>query len=523
MLFIKRAFLVLQIIVGVSSLLLFTSFKSNSPYQIEKKIFIPQSHLEKSRYFYVPFEVPAGTKSLTVSYEYDRKGGANTLDLGVFDSCFSKAENDLCGFRGWSGGQRSTVFIAEDSATNGYIPGKMPNGVWRVILGLYKVAPEGVEVTVKVRLDEIGEQAAKELAAEQAKTFDFPKLTRTAPLKANDLTWYRGDLHLHTFHSDGRWTIKGILDYADGNNLDFVGITEHNTYSHHREIDRLAPAYKNLLVMRGEEVTTYGGHFNVWGLKSGKLVDWRVKPQHTTELISVMQGAMYKESFGLGDVVSGKAYTKLFASINHPAAMCGGCDWSYGDEVWNGFGKAEIWNGSWDLQDENALKKWDEVLKSGKLITAIGSSDSHVPPNTDKLAGSPLGLPTTFVGAKALSEKEILEAIEKGRVWLAENPTAYSLNFTGEIGKKRALLGDVLPVPANASVKLKFSGTGFPAGATVSLSSKGEILQKTTLDKADFALEYNAKPNGSDYFRIEVRDASGKMLAFTNPIYTRNK
>ena len=114
----------------------------------EKKIVILPPKEGESRYVYVPFNVPIETRSLSVIYEYDKKNGANVLDLGVFDSNFDGTETSVKGFRGWSGGRRNTIFIGEKSASNGYLAGEIPVGKWRVILGIYKVVPEGVEVTV---------------------------------------------------------------------------------------------------------------------------------------------------------------------------------------------------------------------------------------------------------------------------------------------------------------------------------------------------------------------------------------
>ncbi len=491
----------LKIIISLS--LLFVPF--SAPAQtFEKKVNIPPLTENAKRYFYVPFEVPAEVKSLSVSYEYDKKGGINVLDLGVFDPCVAKTNSDVCGFRGWSGGRRNVIFISEKAATNGYIAGKLPAGNWRVILGLYKIAPEGAEVTIKIKINEIDRQAAQQLAEEKAKTFDFPRSQRLAPPTADGLTWFRGDLHMHTFHSDGTWTVKGILDYARAANLDFVSITDHNTFSHHAELNVLAPADKNLLVMRGEEVTTYGGHFNVWGLPTGKWIDFRVTP---------------KDSAHLESIVAEINNLRLIFSINHPTALCGGCDWSYGDDTWRSFSSVEIWNGAWDFQDEAALKKWDQMLQTGQQIRAVGSSDSHNPPGEKN--GSPIGTPTNFVGAKQLTQKDILAAVKIGRVWIAENPT-YSLNFTGTSSGSRARIGDTLSVSPGKEAKFNFSGAGFPVGATVALVSRGTTLQKITLDKPDFVSTFVAKPKGGEYFRLEIRDSMKKMLAFTNPIYTRS-
>ncbi|MDQ3748959.1 MAG: CehA/McbA family metallohydrolase [Acidobacteriota bacterium] len=470
----------------------------------EKTISVPPPQEKDNRYFYIPFVVPGNVKSLTISYEYDKKGGANVLDLGVFDARFDVAENDVKGFRGWSGGRRSTVFIAENFASHGYVAGKIHSGTWRVVLGLYKVAPEGVDVAVKVGFNEIEQTAQTEFDTERAKTYEFPKTKKIAPPNFNGLTWFRGDLHAHTFYSDGNWTVKSLLDYADGNNLDFLGITEHNTFAHHAEINQLAPQYKNLLVLRGEEVTTYGGHFNVWGLPTGEMIDFRVAPKDTERLRKSIERVRQ---------------LNLIASLNHPTALCGGCDWSYGD--WTTMEAVEIWNGAWDLQDEAALKKWDGLLQQGKRITAIGSSDSHAPPLPEYKNGSPLGTPTTHVGMRKLAQKDLLAAIKAARVWLGANPADYRLEFSAfngsqiDIGSSGASL--------NGSIRFNFGAYNFPVGAAVSLISNGKVLLEEEIREKNYASAKEFSVVKDAYFRLEVRSATGAMLALTNPIYIQVK
>jgi len=241
----------------------FTAISSYSQ-TIEKTVTIQQPKSGASRYYYVPFEVPTGTKSLSVSYTYDKKNGDNVLDLGLFDSGFDEAGKSVEGFRGWSGGRRNTVFIAKNEATNGYLPARIPPGKWQVILGLYKVVPTGVEVKLTIGLNEIDKEAGAERNSENAAVFNFEKMAHVSPTTINGLTWYRGDLHMHSFNSDGNWTLASFLDYAEANNLDFIGVTDHNTTSHHAELNQLSPKHCGLLVMRGEEVTTYGGHCPGW-------------------------------------------------------------------------------------------------------------------------------------------------------------------------------------------------------------------------------------------------------------------
>jgi len=494
----------LKFIVGL--FMLFIPPLAPAQTTLEKTVSVPQPQEKDSRYFYVPFDVPRNAKSLTISYEYDKKGGANVLDLGVFDTRFDVAETNTKGFRGWSGGRRNTIFISENEATNGYVTGKLPFGQWRIILGLYKVVPEGVSVTIKVKINEVEAAAREQFTEEKAKAFDFPEIERTAPPTANGYTWFRGDLHTHTFHSDGNWTIKGILDYAQANNMDFVGITEHNTFSHHAEIDSLAVNYKNLLVLRGEEVTTYGGHFNVWGLPKNELVDFRITPKDTRRLRGVVDRVRK-----LG----------LTASINHPTALCGGCNWSYGD--WSVMDSVEIWNGAWDSQDEAALRVWDELLQKGFRLTAIGSSDSHSPPTETNGYSTNLaiGSPTNYVGMKKLTQNELLTAIKNGRVWVGDAPTNHSLEFSASNGL-RINIGD-LAASLNNKIRFDCRAKNFPIGATVSLISNNKVLLREKIEQTEyiFAKEFESEKNL--YFRLEVRSETGAMLAFTNPIYIQTK
>ena len=64
--------------------------------------------------------------------------------------------------------------------------------------------------------------------------------------------WYRGDLHLHSAHSDGNCSSRSgqkrvpcpmFLTFAAATDrgLDFVAFTDHNTNSHVREVTAFQP------------------------------------------------------------------------------------------------------------------------------------------------------------------------------------------------------------------------------------------------------------------------------------------
>ena len=125
------------------------------PMNVQARTFERVVHLappgpNDSRYTYVPFDVPRQTVRINISYQYDRANGANTIDIGLFDARSTNSDTDPNGFRGWSGGRRSEFFVSREAATPGYMPGEMPAGTWRIILGLYRVAPAGVDVSFKI-------------------------------------------------------------------------------------------------------------------------------------------------------------------------------------------------------------------------------------------------------------------------------------------------------------------------------------------------------------------------------------
>ena len=488
----------------ITVILLLFAFSANAQ-TFEKHIKLQMPENGESRYTYVPFEVPENMESLSFEFEYDKKNGANKLEFGIFENGFTGKDNDKNGFRGWSGSVRDSAFISQNKATHGYLAGKIEPGKWYFIIGLAKIAPEGVDLTLKVKFNEIDEKPLKQFEAETTKKFSFNKSEKQNPLKINGLNWFRGDLHAHSFHGDGSWSVKAILESAKSNDLDFVALTEHNTYTHHKEIDAEAANYPNLLILRGEEVTTYSGHINVWGLPSGKWVDFRVLPNLESSAKQIAG-----EAHALG----------ALASINHPTMKCDGCNWNY-DNNWGNLDSVEIWNATWDADDEEALKIWDEFLQKGRYITAIGSTDSHYPPYEPSTypINLTIGNPTVFIGAKTLNQKDLFEGIKKGRVFVTEKPQ-YTIKF---IANKKYTIGDKIEFLKKRKINLQVSLSGFPSRLKMSLISDEGVFKELEISSGEFVKNFTFLPTNSSYVRLEIRDKEGKMLGFTNPIYFVHK
>jgi len=487
--------------------------KTTRTQAISRTIHVDPPQIGESRYHYVPFPVLPDTNKISISYNYDHANGSNALDIGLFDSRSSEQVGDVNGFRGWSGGRRAEFFVSRDSATPGYIPGELRSGTWRIILGLYRIEPGGVDVTLKID-EEIDEGKTANLAtpAEASQVSMGIPVSLSSSVAVRDQAalaalkepkvlprWISGDLHLHTVHSDGDWSIAELVAAAKTAGLDFICITDHNTYSHHAEMERI----NDLLVLRGEEITTYGGHANAWGLPRNALIDFRIQPG-----IQESMSRLVSQAHDRGALIS----------INHPFAPCPGCDWSYGQNAtW--FDAVEVWNGTWDSADERALSWWDSLLQNGRRITAIASSDSHRPAN-------PVGQPTTHLEIdRSLTAAGVLQSIRAGRAYLTSTASAPAISFTAQsVADHRAYgIGDVIDLPKPSRLRFNFVVNGLSRPVRLSLISQGKAI-RTVQAEPDSQPEYvELVAEQQSYFRVEVRELNGTMLALTNPIYVETK
>jgi hypothetical protein len=94
----------------------------------------------------VAFDVPAGTTSIHVKYSYTGRKDGNAIDLGLLG--VDKQ------FRGYSGGSKFEITVANDQASPGYIAGLLAPGEWYVVLGVYTVSSSSASYHVEITLDD---------------------------------------------------------------------------------------------------------------------------------------------------------------------------------------------------------------------------------------------------------------------------------------------------------------------------------------------------------------------------------
>jgi predicted metal-dependent phosphoesterase TrpH len=456
------------------------------------------SALTAPDWHYLPIEVPAGVNAIEVSYVYDHTTYGlpnntlgNALDIGIFDASGHDLGN-AAGFRGWSGGARSSFRITHGSATPGYLAGPLDPGTWYVALGPYSVAPTtGLTWSVTVTL-----------------TFGDPEpayqpLPPPASVPGRGPGWYRGDMHIHSVHSDGRRTLAQVAADARAAGLDFIASTEHNTSSAGLDWGRWAP--DDLLVIPGEEVTTRGGHWLAVGVPAGTWIDWRYR------VTDGRFGQFADEVRALGG----------FVGAAHPFSPFSGTTWTFG---YQHVDVIEVWNGPWSVDDQATVAAWHAALVAGRRYPAVGNSDAHTVDNV-------IGHPQTVVRADDLSATAVVAAVRAGRSWLAES-AGVDLSFTVSAGGTVASIGETLP--GRLVVDAELAVTGAPGCVAVLYGAIGPLGFAVADDAGTIALRQKVLTALAGFLRVEVRRPEvalpqdittwapgGPMVALTNPIWLR--
>jgi hypothetical protein len=175
-----------------------------------------------------------------------------------------------------------------------------------------------------------------------------------------------GDLHMHTFYSDGTPSPVGIALQTMHCFMDFAALTDHNTVEGARVgqalLEQFGVGYPFII---GEEITMGWAHLNAYPLKH--LVSWELSPYETIKAAHV-QGAVIH--------------------WNHPAAVRS--PWS-NEHLERGIGETAL--DGW----EHIPPGYDAWKAAGRLPVLVGTTDSHngvftnAPERTIVFAPSPEG------------------------------------------------------------------------------------------------------------------------------------
>ncbi len=451
-----------------------------------------QVHPDQNQtYIEAPFTVPPGTHRISVAFHNLGRDQHTVLDLGMADPD---------GFRGASGGNKDHFTISETDATPSYLPGAIPAGEWKLLIAVPNIRPR---VTTSWRAEVWFNRVHDDTSFA-----DVPVREQAG--------WYRGDLHMHTAHSDGSCLSQSgkpvpcpaflTLEAAVRRGLDFIAITDHNTTSHYDDERELQAYFDTLLLIPGRELTTFYGHANAFGTM--RFIDYRVGTAKMPDTNTLLRGAK-----SAGAIIS----------INHPEAptgeVCMGCGWTPQQAVDTSLvTSVEVINGG----GAPATHFWEDQLRQGHRLTAIGGSDNHHADWPLDKPGS-VGYPTTVVHAHSLSVEDILDGVRSGQVFIdATGSRTRFLDLHAQLGSESADMGGDLEPKAGQTIALQLHISGC-VGATVDYFVDGKAvpsLPSSLISSADQQLRTTWQSDGARHWvRAEVHDHDGRLLLFGNPVY----
>lgn len=357
-------------------------------------------HRQEGQYLTLPFDMPADTASMTLVYAYKRhshqesegeqgtftsREEINIIDLGLIAPDGRQV--------GASGSDKLEITVGETCSTPGYQTVALVPGRWEILVGAYKVAPEGVQVTYHLEFT--------------AKTMQLLK----------------GDLHTHTLASDGVLTLDELGQHALRHGLDFLAVTDHNQVVSSKAL----PQISGVTLIPGVEWSHYQGHANFIG------VDQPYDEPFSTHDSQTIQ-SIFETARKRGALIT----------LNHPFEES--CPYQFDFDLLP-FDVLEVWNGPMRESNLRSLALWQQLLAAGKKVPVCGGSDYH----RDRLFQI-LGGPTTCVYARSASPADILLAVRQGHSFITFSPEGPSL----EMKSGDAIMGDSRVWQAGHVVELDF-------------------------------------------------------------------
>lgn len=413
-------------------------------------------------FFFLEFEVPEGIEEIEVRHTHIPEQTGNVLDWGL---------DDPNGSRGWGGSNSEDTIVSVQAATRNYIPGEIPAGTWQVTVGkarLVEGEPAGYLVEVFLR-----ESAT--LEPQPRAPYQDPGVLADGP------RWYAGDFHVHTRESGdvrASLTIDEALDFAEGQGLDFVMLSEHNTNSGFTLYADAQARHPNLLIFPGQEFTTYRGHANALGA------------------LDNVQYTVGTDGYTIEDAIAAFQAQGALFSINHPSIPlpdCRGCAWEFDVDP--------------TLVDASEVQTailrgfifYEDLVANGSHATAIAGSDDHRAGQNLGPVDRPIGTPTTLVYADELSVEAILEGVRSGR-------TMVKVNGPGGPDLETTLSGERDGFTVFADEAVLRADVAGAQGLTLRVVKNGETLETVAIDSDPFTYEtlVEAPEDGEDRYRHEV-------------------
>ncbi len=311
------------------------------------------------------------------------------------------------------------------------------------------------------------------------------------------MKWYPCELHCHTLHSDGGFTVSELLSAARERELKGICLTDHNTVSGWAEAEN--STYP--VVLRGIEYTTYHGHMLCLG--TDKFADWR-HFENIDEPIEFLRRN--------GGTVG----------IAHPfqlgTPICTGGRWDYRISKWQNVNYMEIFSEGapyLNAPNKRARALWHRLLSEGYRITPTMGRDWH-----RKRANTFISACTYLLCGDELSANEMKTAIEKGRTVVSAGPLFYFETENGEtVGDTVEAGNRVLYFTADFSRHERVDGERKIVPEKIVIVSPDGEAEYSFTSEISLTLKSNSWYSAELWGSID--EEKEMLLALTAPIYTK--
>jgi hypothetical protein len=168
----------------------------------------------------------------------------------------------------------------------------------------------------------------------------------------------------------------------------------------------------------------------------------------------------------------------------------------------------EISNGN-HAEMAQAIAMWDRLLKEGRRIVAVGSSDWHRGDN-------PIDRASVRVWADELSTRAILAGIRAGRVVVMADGRTPPPLLVAHAGRRRAGAGETLVTGGEKNIRVDVTLPAGLLGGRVDLIADGAVV---ATKPGTTRMRFERAVGRDRYLRVHVFAADGSPRAVTNPVF----
>lgn len=305
--------------------------------------------------------------------------------------------------------------------------------------------------------------------------------------------WLAGDLHTHTFYSDGQMSREENNQVAEMRGLNFYCPTDHNLFHYQW------PETEQIIIP-GIEITSDFGHVNLMFTNKTPF------ESHSIKELDIEEGFLR---------IINEAKSYALVSIVHP--FMNPWEFTVGDFSLADLDFMEIINDPTYKTAQEAVEKtilaWNILLNDGYKVIGIGGSDSHIKLGSKyPYASEPsvLGDPRTYI----YSQGKDIESLKNG---LVNGNVSVSREGLIEFSSEESVSGDIVESKDINKFYVKISEEKYlDRNLDIHWILDGEIIK---IDKSnEGALDLKLDSN-FHWLRVDIRDDKGFLYGFSNPIF----